>query len=571
MTGLSMPGAHSKTRARSLGWLLALVLGSIVIRIPVLFEPWGGDQGGFGYLAAQMLQGKVPYKDIYDLTGYGIFFTFALFFRLFGQSMLAPHLGHLLVSVATVLVVYAVANRAFGRPAAWIAAVTYSVFSNGLAFSGFGYENKSAWGTYWYLSQREVFMALLLAGAVWLWIGLSNRNDWNAVLRLFGMGALIGLAAVYKFTAALFLVTLIIFQIFDDLGELHFFGNDTLGEKIRKLPRVVGRSGITLAGFVAAQIPFVYYFWINGALPDMYQALFVHVAAYAKLSRGMRIETFFSGHYSVARENLVLWLFTAISCCHIIFKNRTKKGLLIIVWAAASLAMVWGQGKFFGYHFILITAPFSVLTGYGVLNFLHWGPRMRQFLVNNIRDFRKCFLFATLVYSLLTFGILNYDYYRWHALYLSGKISRTEYYSVFNEFPTHPYSFRSDYQVSEYLRARLDRGDRLGIIFCAGDTVIHFMLGLQDVTRLLQGWYIFSPDEFLAHHEVTASLRNEFVHQLSSASPRFILCVHTPLEQIVSQRTLKNDPATIFLSDFMKQKYTLKITFPDNRFLYERN
>jgi hypothetical protein len=54
---------------RTLVGLGLLVIGSVAIRVPVLLEPWGGDQGGFGYIAGQILQGKVPYKDIYDLTG----------------------------------------------------------------------------------------------------------------------------------------------------------------------------------------------------------------------------------------------------------------------------------------------------------------------------------------------------------------------------------------------------------------------------------------------------------------------------------------------------------------------
>jgi hypothetical protein len=571
MQGWFMDGVNSKTRDYSLFWLLALALGSVLIRVPVLLEPWGGDQGGFGYVGAQILQGKVPYKDIYDLTGYGVFFTFALFFRLFGLSMAAPHIGHLLISVATVLVVYAVANRAWGRPAAWIAAIICSLFSNGLAFSGFGYENKSAWGTYWYLSQREVFMAPLMAGAVFLMMISPKRRGWSDCIRLFGIGVLIGSAAVYKFTAALFLVALIGFLGIDDLWDGGFFSAASLQQKAGLAKRALGRCVIVLAGFASIQLPFLYYFWAHGALRDMYQALFIHVAAYAKLSRGLRIETFFSGHYSVLKENLILWLFTAASCCRVIFKNRTRNDLLIVVWAVASLAMVWGQGKFFGYHFIILVPPFAILTSYGLMNFFEWSSGLSGFLKNNLRDIRKCFIATAVAVSLLSFGILNYDYYRWHALYLFGKISKAEYYGVFNEFPAHPYSFRSDYQVTEYMREHLATGERLGIVFCAGDTVIHFMLGLQDVTRLLQGWYIFSPNEFLAHHEVTTNLRNEFVHQLHASRPRYILCVHTPLEEIVAQPTVKHDPATIFLAKFMKENYTLKKTFPDNRFLFERN
>ena len=81
-----------------LGLLLAL---TVLIRLPILVEPWGADQAGFGQVAKGILEGKVPYKDNYDLTAYGVFFTFALFFKLFGMTMVSAHIGHLLVSAVT--------------------------------------------------------------------------------------------------------------------------------------------------------------------------------------------------------------------------------------------------------------------------------------------------------------------------------------------------------------------------------------------------------------------------------------------------------------------------------------
>ena len=181
-----------------------LILFTILIRLPVLMEPWGGDQAGFGYVAKGMLEGKVPYKDMYSLTAYGVFFTFALFMKLFGATMASVHIGHIFVSIITVVLVYLLTHHLYGKKAAIIAGLCYTVFSNGLAFSGFGYENKSAWGTYWYLSQREVFMAPLILGAIFLSI-IGKEKNW--VFIYLTCGILIGLAAFYKLTAVLILFT----------------------------------------------------------------------------------------------------------------------------------------------------------------------------------------------------------------------------------------------------------------------------------------------------------------------------------------------------------------------------
>ncbi len=285
-----------------------LVLLTILIRLPILSEPWGADQAGFGYVAKGMIEGKVPYKDIYSLTAYGIFFTYVLLFKLFGISMVSIHFGHLVVSLITVILVFFLTHRIYGTKAAIVAALCYTVFSNGQAFSGFGYENKGAWGTYWYLSQREVFMVPMLTGAVFLLI-IGEKKD-RMYLHLIS-GILIGLAAFYKLTAVL---VLLLFMVFIACEWY-------LNEKRTKLIKIIGNEFFLLLGFTVIQLPFLYYFWLHNALNDVYQALFVHLSTYAKLSRGLRIEALFSGHYSVLSENLLLWLFSAISCLYIIF-NR---------------------------------------------------------------------------------------------------------------------------------------------------------------------------------------------------------------------------------------------------------
>lgn len=533
-----------------------LLVFTILIRLPILMEPWGGDQAGFGHIAKGMLDGKVPYKDMYSLTGYGVFFTFALFFKLFGVNMVSVHIGHLLVSLLSVTLVFCLTHHLYGRKAALIAAFCYSIFSNGLAFSGCGYENKSFWGTYWYLSQREVFMAPLIMGAIFLAIIAENKK---AFFIYFISGILIGLAAFYKLTAILVLFLFIMFIVSDEFIYGQFVN----------LKKASVRISCLLLGFILIQLPFLYYFWVHDALKEMYHALFVHLSAYTKLSKGLRVETFFSGHYSIMSENLVLWLFALISCLYILFKNRTRNNMFIVLWCLCSLFMVWGQGKFFGYHFVLLVPPFAVLTGYGLPKCFKNGYGLKGFFLNNLKDIKKTFMLATLFMTAVAFAISNYDYYKIHALHFLGKTSKMQYYSQFNEFPIHPYSFRSDYQIAQYIIENGSKSEKLGVIFSAGDTIIHFLTGMEPATRFIQSWYLFSTNETLSKNEITISLRNEFIDQLITSTPQFILCVHMPLNDIVQAPCLEEDPNVKRLSEFMHTNYRLKI-FPDNRFLYIR-
>jgi len=558
------PTGRAKTTEMSpslSGWKLDLILlllllaFATIMEIPVLFEPWGGDQGGYGYVAWGILKGKVPYKDMYSLTGYGIFFTYALLFKIFGLKMVSVHIGHLFVSLITLTLVFFLTKRIYGRKAAVIAALSYAIFSSGRAFSGFGYENKSAWGTYWYLAQREVFMAPLLMGA--FFIAIFSRGRREAFPYLIA-GALVGCAAFLKQTAVLALFALIAFSAVDRFPE----------RKPCNFKQFLIRSLSMIAGFVAFQLPFICYFWAHGALKEVYNALFIHLSSYAKLSRGHLLETLLSGHYSVLSENLILWLFAAVSCLYILYNDRNRENLLVVLWAVCSLAMVWIQGKFFGYHFILLMPPFAVLTGYMMPKLLKSSASLKGFLLENLKDMRKAFVMVAIAGSLLSFFISNYDYYRWHALYLTGRISREEYYNVFNEFPTHIYSFRSDYQVARYLKEKADPGDALRTVFEGGDTVIHFLTGLRSPTRFIQTWYLFNREIF--NGPVTRRLRREFISGIVEGKPRFILFVYYPFEELVNLPYLRDDADIRRLYKFIKDNYIPEKVFPDNRFLFRR-
>jgi hypothetical protein len=399
-------------------------------------------------------------------------------------------------------------------------------------------------------------MAPLLLGAIYLTIiGEKKNKIWIYFLN----GLLIGLAAFYKLTSVLFLSLIVLFIVSEDFASRRPFRGK----------RVLIKTFLLVAGFILVQIPFLYYFWIHHALKDVYEALFTHLSLYVRLARGRRIETFFSGHYSVLSENLILWLFAAISSLYIFFKDRSRDNVLVALWGICSLLMVWGQGKFFGYHFLLIVPPFSVLTGYGLTRVFEPGRGFKGFLANNLADIRKTFMLTTIGFCVLGFAISNYDYYKRHVDYLLGKITKIEYYDVFNEFPTHLYSFRSDYQIVEYLRGIQGQRDQLAVVYSGGDTVIHFLTGLEPVSRFIQSWYLFPEDELLAKSPITVRLRRELIDQITSVGPRFILLVYLPLEELVNIPTLKDDPSVKRLFAFIQANYALK-EFPDNRFLYTR-
>ena len=162
----------------------------------------------------------------------------------------------------------------------------------------------------------------------------------------------------------------------------------------------------------------------------------------------------------------------------------------------------------------------------------------------------------------------NYQYYRWHSLYLTGKISKDQYYEVFNEYPLHLYSFRADYEVANYLKTHAKPGASIRTINGGGDTIIHYLSGLKSPTRFTSTWYLFNPD--LYDNPLTIQLRNEFFRGIRTEKPDYILLIYYNTEEFKKAYNNKNYSDVHELFTYLDEHYVLDKSFRDRRILYKR-
>ncbi len=543
-----------KFSAREISILFFILLSVFVLRFPSFLQPWGGDQAVYGYIAKEMLDGKVPYRDMYSSTGYGVFFAYAVLLKIFGNNMLALHLGDFIASILTVIIVYYLTRLLYGKECAIIAGIIAALFGSGRAFSGL-YEMKGAWGTYWQLAQREVFMTPLIAAGILLSLLADRNRKWHLY---FWAGVSIGLAVVLKITAVIMLPILILYIVMSE-----FFSHDGGGFR-SSLYKTAG----LIFGALVIQLPFLYYFWIHDSLYIMYKAVFVHTSVYAKLSRGLMLVNAFEGNTYVMSENLVMWVFSLGAMLHLLAHERKRETFLVLAWTVGILIMIWGQGKFFGYHFLLILGPLSVLTGYGIKQFLKMESSWKDSIIAARNNMIAIVLWVFLAGSLVVFLGSNYDYYRWNIQYLTGKITRDQYYEVFNEFPLHLYSFRSDYDVVNYLKMHAQPGDSLRTINCGGDTIIHYLSGLRSATRFTSTWYLFNKG--LYNNTLSDQLRDEFIEGISKEKPGYILLVYYNMEEFMREYNRDDYGDVARLMDYIKDNYVVEKAFRDRRTLYRR-
>src|SRR5262249_39341879 len=123
------PAAHAETegaigpRLSPAGALLLVVAVALGLRWPLASIPLERDEGEYAYIAQRWLRGDVPYRDAFDQKPPATFATYAIIFRLFGESIEAIHWGTQIYTLATLGFIAVLARWVGGTGAGWSAAL----------------------------------------------------------------------------------------------------------------------------------------------------------------------------------------------------------------------------------------------------------------------------------------------------------------------------------------------------------------------------------------------------------------------------------------------------------------
>jgi len=186
---LTLPRARLETERT---WRVALALlftATMLIRARYFGNPFMEVDEQFYLLAGdRLLQGSLPYVDIWDRKPFGLFLLYAGIRSLGGDGVIQYQLAAALFAAATAIVIALIARRIAGPGAALVAALAYIP---ALAMNG------GAGG------QTPVFYNLPMAVAAWLLVRLVTGGASASAIRRHGAIAmlLVGVAMQIKYSA----------------------------------------------------------------------------------------------------------------------------------------------------------------------------------------------------------------------------------------------------------------------------------------------------------------------------------------------------------------------------------
>ncbi|MBC6934876.1 MAG: hypothetical protein DWB42_03465 [Chloroflexi bacterium] len=452
--------------------LVALLLVITLLALPTLTYPLGRDQGEFATIGRGLLDGRVPYRDLWNPKPPAVFYVYAAAMALFGRSTEALRLIDLLIVPVISAALYRLSGRLASRRVGLWAALVFPVF----------YFTE----TFWTLTQNDGIALLPMTLAM---LSMAEARRGGPVWA-FVAGALCAWAVWFKYPFALFGLALAAGYIL-----LRPFNAGMAARAAAAF--VVGGLLVGLGG--AAYLSAI------GAWDGLLESLRV-TAGYAALTLnpddfGGLMATALGFRWShwgllfiLAGVGLALW------------PDDRRGGWVVRLWALAGLGIMLVQAKGYDYHWLPMLPPLALLAAGGIDRILQTLTRRSA----HIRGF-PLRIAASAGAALGLLAVLAAGIWPNAWPYLTGQESRERYYSRFQggEFVAD-----ESLQMADFLRERVAPGDSLFIWGFRPE--VYYLSGLNPAVRfifqfpLVGDWY-------------PAAWKQETVEQLWAALPPYVL------------------------------------------------
>ncbi|MBI5671027.1 MAG: glycosyltransferase family 39 protein [Chloroflexi bacterium] len=483
-------------------WLCALLAVVTLLALPVLTYPLGRDQGEFATIGRGLLEGHVPYRDLWNPKPPAVFYVYAAAMALFGRSSEALRALDLLIVPVIGAALFWLGRRfANRRVGLWVA----------LVFAVFYFTE-----TFWTLTQNDGIVLLPMTLALVCMVKAVGTRSIVSLRWAFLAGVLCGVVVLFKYPFALFgLVVAAGYmilrrqQVSEFVGTRHAASLHAIEWRVLLAfllggALVIGGGAVYLAAMGA---------W-DGLLESArvtagYTALTFDPAELLPLLQtalGFRWQQWGLLFVLVA---VGVFLPSALQARSRLGSEDKKGWLIVWLWLLAGLAIMLVQAKGYDYHWLPMLPPLALLAGSSIDRLLHTLAHGLTRLTRLSPQTVPSIASAAATLGLLAVLVAGIWPKFWP--YLTGQEDRLAYY---RRFQAGEFVADESLRVADYLRQRTTPGDSLFIWGFRPE--VYYLSGLNPATRfifqfpLVADWY-------------PAAWRQETVDTLWAALPPYVL------------------------------------------------
>jgi 4-amino-4-deoxy-L-arabinose transferase-like glycosyltransferase len=349
------------TRCQS-RWVNVIIIALVVIlRLPTLLPSlYNGDEGWYGIIANDTLDGGTLYRTAVDTKPPGIYYIYVAVFQLAGRNNLrAVHILAILVVATTALVVRRIGARVSDDWAGAWSGIGYAVFVH-------AYRPADTLA-----ANTEIFASLFLALSV---LAFLQGQKKPALGLMFLSGALVGVATLIRQPSAVTLGAMLAYLVYLWLIA-----------RYQSLGRVLAAGSGVVTGFIAVIAALAWHYRLQGNLHDAY------LWAWAFAVRYVESETTFlyvlkrlvTVHLAVMLAWGLLWYFGIRQVIETFGSFRRKRAVpteqvLLILWLALSYLAIFIGWRFPGHYHLAVLPPLSILAGQAFSRFVAEQQRSPQ-------------------------------------------------------------------------------------------------------------------------------------------------------------------------------------------------
>lgn len=473
-------------------WLLLALGLTLSVRLHHLNMPLERDEGEFAEAGARILEGGVPYKDFYNAKFPGTYLVYALILCVFGKTTAAVHLGVLIFSLATSLLVFLTARRWVSAALAGFAALCLSIMSlspTALTLAG----------------HATHFVSFFAVAAMLCFVIAREKNS-RAYLLAAGICA--GFAMLMKQQGAFVMMAFAIALLMDTL------------RKRKSVKALFGNGLLILAGFAAVMTGTLLWLASAGAAGDARYWAWDFAGAYSAMLPLRTISfTMLPGAVDAVMGNWLMWLLGIAGAIWVFVRRMplSYQGLPGTMLVLSLLSVI--PGLFFRPHYFIVCFPFIALS---LVNWLQChAPRMQKWGV---------------WLSLLAMVPAGVTFH--HIWWIASPRQASE---MIYGTPL----FAEMERVATFAKEHTKDGGR--ILMVGSEPQLYFLSGRRSATGFLY-WYTHTDD-----HKMQAEMHARFEREASDHANSTGMVVFVNHRSSLTHFPIKNGHSTEWLDHYLRQ------------------
>lgn len=440
------------------GLLLILILLAVtVIALPLLTYPLGRDQGEFATIGRGILDGGVPYRDLWNPKPPAVFYVYALAMSILGRTPVAIRAIDFIIVPIMCLGLYWLGKRIDNQRIGLWAALLFPVF----------YFTE----TFWTLTQNDgIVLVPMILGMVCVFKAVDTSQRSYSALWAFLAGALGAYTIWFKYPFALFIGVQVLAYLLLRRSSIRLsdIGSFLLGLLL------IGGGGVLYLMSIGAWNDLLE----SARVTSQYTALTFNLQDFGSLletALGFRWQQWGLLALLAGGWFVIVWLRG---------KARGAGWIITLLWLLAGTAMMVIQAKAYDYHWLPMLPPL-ILMGAGGINLgIDWLQRI------GAEKFSLVTRYTSHITTFALLGLMTASIWPKALPYITGQEDQVAY---FHHFQAGEFVADESIQVADYLKQRLAPGDSLFIWGFRPE--VYFLSGLNPGCRfifqfpLVGSWY----------------------------------------------------------------------------------